>query len=204
MAQLHLSGQNRGFLGEINGRGGKTGWVFSNPGEIQPWARMEALSHQCPGAGMLQPGKPRGWRAASYPSPWGMTTTKERKAADTQGWRAGKLRSWHGGCFSVAMGRGLGNRDKGGLGMAAGIKGREMREGAKKRWGTALEEMPFTVLTSEGAHTAAELRHIYWNTCMTWTHVSAWIYTHRLLWLWGKKLITLPPFHHKAFNQPTA
>lgn len=50
MAQSHLSGQNRGFLGEINGRGGKTGWVFSNPGEIQPWARVEALSHQCPGA----------------------------------------------------------------------------------------------------------------------------------------------------------
>lgn len=33
----------------------------------------------------------------------------------------------------MAMGRGLENRDKGGLGMAAGIKGRETREGAKKR-----------------------------------------------------------------------
>lgn len=81
MAQLHLSGQNRGFLGEINGRGGKTGWVFSNPGEIQPQVRVEALSPQCPGARFdLENPEDAEWHPTLlhgvYPPP-------ERKAADT-------------------------------------------------------------------------------------------------------------------------
>lgn len=79
-------GQKRGFQRENNTSGGNTGLVFSNPGETQPQARVEALSLQCPGKGFTLE-NPEYVEPDPTFSMGSDHNSRRINAIDTQGWR---------------------------------------------------------------------------------------------------------------------